>query len=80
MGTMTHQSQNQALTRLQIIGRKPQRISITLPYHVWKELQDLADEEGRSLSNLSVFIVEQGLVIRRTGTKQASTLPRRMTG
>jgi uncharacterized protein (DUF934 family) len=33
--------------------RKPQRISITVPWQVYRTLQDNSDHEGRSLSNLA---------------------------
>ena len=41
--------------------RAPQRISITLPQHVFEALIDRSAEEGRSLSNLSAFLLECAL-------------------
>lgn len=47
--------------------RSPKRISITIPYHAYKNLIDRSDREGRSLSNLAAFLLEAAL----TGQKQA---------
>jgi hypothetical protein len=43
--------------------RAPQRISITLPQHVFEALIDRSSEEGRSLSNLSAYLLECSLQI-----------------
>jgi hypothetical protein len=45
--------------------RKPQRITITIPYGLWKTLQDRADHEGRSLSNLCCYVLESALEYKR---------------
>jgi macrodomain Ter protein organizer (MatP/YcbG family) len=45
--------------------RKPQRITITIPYGLWKRLQDKADTEGRSLSNLCCYVLESSLDYKR---------------
>jgi len=39
----------------------PQRISITLPQHVFDALLDRSAIEGRSLSNLSAYLLECSL-------------------
>lgn len=41
--------------------RAPQRISVTLPQHVFQALIDRSAEEGRSLSNLSAYLLECSL-------------------
>lgn len=41
--------------------RKPQRISITLPYQAYCDLVERSSREGRSISNLAAFLVEAGL-------------------
>jgi hypothetical protein len=41
--------------------RAPQRISITLPQHVFEALVDRSADEGRSLSNLSAYLLECAL-------------------
>jgi hypothetical protein len=42
-------------------SRSPKRISITLPYSTLEMLVKRSNEEGRSLSNLAAFILEQGI-------------------
>jgi hypothetical protein len=39
----------------------PIRITITLPYQVFRDLRNQADEEGRSTSNLGAFLLERAL-------------------
>jgi hypothetical protein len=41
--------------------RKPVRISITLSYHSWHHLVTRSDNEGRSISNLSAYLIERAL-------------------
>lgn len=41
--------------------RKPQRISITVPHQLYLGLIERADREGRSISNLSAFLLETAL-------------------
>lgn len=41
--------------------KHPQRISVTIAWHVLQSLQRRADEEGRSLSNLAAFELERSL-------------------
>ena len=38
--------------------RKPQRISITLPYETYRHLIERSVREGRSISNLAAFLLE----------------------
>jgi len=47
--------------RLRILQRQPRRISITLSYHVHEELLKRSEEEGRSMSNLCAFLLEDDL-------------------
>ena len=54
--------QHQQPSRLSVIQRRPKRISITLPFHVWSGLVERSDYEGRSVSNLAAYVIEQGLV------------------
>ena len=39
--------------------RTPKRLTITLPYGVYQALMALSDDEGRSMSNLAAFFLEQ---------------------
>ena len=41
--------------------RSPQRISITLSYGTYQKLIERSDLEGRSLSNLSAFLLESAI-------------------
>ena len=46
---------------LNLLHRKPQRISITLSYSIYCELIRVSDLQGRSLSNLAAFLLEQSV-------------------
>jgi len=41
--------------------RKPVRITITVPHSTHSALADRSDKEGRSLSNLAAYILENAL-------------------
>ncbi len=41
-----------------LIGRKPQRICATVPWHVVQRLELRASMEGRSLSGLVAYLLE----------------------
>jgi hypothetical protein len=41
-----------------LLRRSPQRISATLSWHLHQRLQERADYEGRSLSNLIAHLLE----------------------
>lgn len=47
--------------RLRVLQRQPRRISITLSYHVHEALLHRSEEEGRSVSNLCAFLLEDAL-------------------
>jgi hypothetical protein len=47
--------------RLHVLQRQPRRISITLSYHVHESLLNRSEEEGRSVSNLCAFLLEEAL-------------------
>jgi hypothetical protein len=48
-------------SRLRIMQRKTKRASVCLPYSVMEDLFAIADESGRSLSNLLAFMIETKL-------------------
>jgi hypothetical protein len=48
-------------TDLPVSFRKPVRITITVPHSTHLALADRSDEEGRSLSNLAAYILENAL-------------------
>jgi hypothetical protein len=41
--------------------RKPQRISITISDHVYQQLMQHSDLQGRSLSNLAAYLLESAM-------------------
>ncbi len=43
---------------MELITRAPRRLSITISDAVYKRINDLADHEGRSTSNLCAFLLE----------------------
>lgn len=45
--------------------RKPRRISITVAHHTFCVMQERSDLEGRSLSNLAAYLLEQSLAPQR---------------
>jgi macrodomain Ter protein organizer (MatP/YcbG family) len=47
--------------RFRVLQRQPRRISITLSYHVHEALLSRSEEEGRSVSNLCAFLLEDAL-------------------
>lgn len=42
-------------------SRSPKRLSITIPYTVFGLLKQRSTKEGRSLSNLAAFLLEESL-------------------
>lgn len=42
-------------------GRSPKRLTIIIPFTVFSSLEQRSVEEGRSLSNLAAFLLEQSL-------------------
>ena len=54
------------LDRLGHLTRKPQRISITIPYGLYEALVQASDYQGRSLSNLASFLLEEQLFSKGT--------------
>lgn len=47
--------------RLASVFRKPRRISVTLPEAPYRHLIERSLHEGRSLSNLAAFLLEEAL-------------------
>ncbi len=41
--------------------RKPVRITITVSHHTYQALTERCDQEGRSLSNLAAYMLENSL-------------------
>lgn len=47
--------------RFRVLQRQPRRISITLSYYVHEALLSRSEEEGRSVSSLCAFLLEDAL-------------------
>ena len=47
--------------RFRVLQHQPRRISITLSYFVHESLLSRSEEEGRSVSNLCAFLLEDAL-------------------
>jgi uncharacterized protein (DUF302 family) len=62
-----------ALQVLQQLLRKPQRISITIPYGLYEALVQASDYQGRSLSNLASFLLEEQLFSKGTLSSPGGT-------
>lgn len=46
------------LNRIRLLQRNPRRISVNVSYSLFQKLQALADQQGRSTSNLCAFLLE----------------------
>ena len=53
-------AQTPAVSAAELLRRRPQRITVSVHWQLRQQLQNRADEEGRSLSNLVCFLLEQG--------------------
>ena len=53
--------------RLHLMKRKTRRATISLPQGVLEDLLAIADEDGRSLSNLIAYMVESKLEEHKRG-------------
>jgi len=42
-----------------LIARAPQRITITIPLHVYEQIAKRSTQEGRSMSNLAAYLLER---------------------
>ncbi len=58
--------------RLRVLQRQPRRISITLSYHVHEALLSRSENEGRSVSNLCAFLLEDALREQQPAITQPS--------
>lgn len=53
------QPSSASAARLDLLQRRPQRVTATLPWHLVQRLQDRATNDGRSLSNLIAHLLER---------------------
>jgi hypothetical protein len=66
--TMTDSSRP-AADRMAVLRRKPQRISITISQSTYERLVSRSDLEGRSVSNLAAYLLENGLGLAEAGSR-----------
>jgi len=52
--------------RVAIAKRRPVRITITIPCHVFESITNQADYQGRSTSNLAAYLLEESLEAHRS--------------
>ena len=45
----------------ELVSRRPRRVSVTMPDSTYRNLLRLSDDQGRSLSNLSSYLLEQAV-------------------
>jgi hypothetical protein len=69
---------SQQASALQPAFRSPRRVTITLPFATFEDLQGRADGEGRSLSNLAAFLLESALKGPGTAPVAAAAPVRRL--
>ncbi len=50
-----------AVAAVELLQRRPQRVTLTINWQVRQRLQERADVEGRSLSNLMAYLLEQAI-------------------
>jgi len=53
------QARNQGSPSLALASRKPQRVTITVPWSTYQRLIKESDEQGRSLSNMAAYWLER---------------------
>lgn len=58
-----------AADRMAVLRRKPQRISITISQSTYERLVSRSDLEGRSVSNLAAYLLENGLGLADAGAR-----------
>lgn len=52
---------------LELLQRRTHRITVTIPDRVHRVLTERADSEGRSVSNLTAFLIERSLDLYEMG-------------
>lgn len=57
--------------------RKPRRISITVPENVYNKLAECSSLEGRSISNLAAYLLENVLFLQSIKAEKADKVDRR---
>ena len=50
---------NRSSPSLEVASRKPQRLTITVPWSTYQSLVETSSEQGRSLSNTAAYWLER---------------------
>lgn len=58
-----------------LMTRKPVRVTITISYRVNEALAERSQMEGRSLSNLAAFLLEDRLTMKTRSKTPTNTTP-----
>jgi hypothetical protein len=58
---------SQLESRQQLLFRKPRRITITVPHHIYLTLHERSTSEGRSFSNLAAYLLECAVAAEKAG-------------
>jgi hypothetical protein len=58
--------------------RKPRRISITVPENVYNKLAECSTLEGRSISNLAAYLLENVSLLQSAKSNKADKVDRRI--
>jgi hypothetical protein len=58
-----------------LMTRKPVRVTITVPYRVSEALSERSQEEGRSISNLAAFLLEDRLTMEARSKTPPNATP-----
>ncbi|MFM7312725.1 MAG: ribbon-helix-helix domain-containing protein [Cyanobium sp.] len=65
--------------RLRVLQRQPRRVSITLSHYVHEALLSRSEEEGRSVSTLCAFLLEEALHDKQRESMATSPMTSPMT-
>jgi hypothetical protein len=62
-----------AQNRIAILQRAPRRISINVSHDLFRRLQEMADQQGRSTSNLCAYLLERMVDAKATEKPAVAT-------
>jgi hypothetical protein len=54
-------STSQELPKNRLLFRKPRRVTVTVPDHIYCSLLERSSREGRSISNLAAYLLERAV-------------------
>ena len=65
------------MNRIRLLQRNPRRLSVNVSYGLFCRLQALADQQGRSTSNLCAFLLERAVDDMKTPAAVQGVAPGR---